>query len=69
MNSIVCGVAEQLLTLSGLDLNADLVRAGSLLHDIGVYCLYDAAGELDNSHYVRHGILGHELLSGEGSPK
>jgi uncharacterized protein len=79
---IVCGIAEQLLargapatdtgrdtlrdTVGGLD--ADLVRAGSLLHDIGVYRLYDAAGELDHARYLRHGLLGHEMLSAEGFP-
>jgi uncharacterized protein len=61
---IVCAIAERLLDGTGLD--ADLVRAGCLLHDIGVYRLYDAAGELDHARYVRHGVLGHELLSGEG---
>jgi len=66
---IVCGVAEQLLGRSGLGLDADLVRAGSLLHDIGVYCLYDADGKLDHSSYVRHGLLGHELLAEEGFPE
>ena len=24
--------------------------------------LYDAAGELDHANYIRHGLLGHELL-------
>jgi uncharacterized protein len=64
--AIVCGIAEQLLGRCGLDLDADLIRAGSLLHDIGVYRLYDAAGQLDHSRYVRHGLLGHELLAAEG---
>jgi uncharacterized protein len=63
---IVCAIAEQLLSHADLDLNADLVRAGSLLHDIGVYRLYDAGGELDHARYLRHGILGHELLRDEG---
>lgn len=66
---IVCAIAEQLLARSDLGLDEDLVRAGSLLHDIGVYRLYDAAGRLDHSRYVRHGLLGHELLSGEGFPE
>ncbi len=66
---IVCGVAEQLLGRSGLGLDADLMRAGSLLHDVGVYRLYDADGKLSHSDYVRHGLLGHELLSGEGFPE
>jgi uncharacterized protein len=63
---IVCGIAEQLLARTDLNLNADLVRAGSLLHDIGVYRLYDTDGRLDKARYVRHGILGSELLQYEG---
>jgi uncharacterized protein len=63
---IVCRIAEQLLARTGLDLDADLVRAGCLLHDIGVYRLYDTAGALDHAHYIRHGLLGHELLAEEG---
>jgi uncharacterized protein len=67
---IVCGIAEQLLGRAGaglgVDLDASLVRAGCLLHDIGVYRLYDSAGVLDHEGYVRHGVLGHELLRTEG---
>ncbi|MET7836037.1 HDIG domain-containing metalloprotein [Micromonospora sediminicola] len=59
---IVCAVAEQLLDSCPTDLNVELVRAGSLLHDIGVYRLYGATGELDHANYVRHGVLGHALL-------
>ena len=53
-SEIVCGVAEQLLVHNGLNLDADLVRAGSLLHDIGVYLLYSysTAGKLDHTHYI-----------------
>jgi uncharacterized protein len=65
---IVCAVAEQLLARhSGL--NVALVRAGSLLHDIGVYRLYGAAGQLDHDSYVRHGVLGQALLRGLGFPE
>jgi uncharacterized protein len=60
---IVCEIAEQLLARTPLRLDAELVRAGCLLHDIGVYRLYDARGVLDHARYVRHGILGHRLLS------
>jgi uncharacterized protein len=66
---IVCGIAEQLLAGSDLGLDAELVRAGCLLHDIGVYLLYDAAGRIDQAHYLRHGLLGHELLAREGFPE
>jgi uncharacterized protein len=69
---IVCRIAEQLLAQPGAGfpeagtINADLVRAGCLLHDIGVYRLYDEAGNLDHASYIRHGVLGHELLAAEG---
>jgi uncharacterized protein len=65
---IVCVIAEQLIARGRLDLDVDLVRAGSLLHDIGVYRLYGASGELDHNRYLRHGILGSELLAAEGFP-
>jgi uncharacterized protein len=52
---IVCELAEQLIARNNLAVDVDLVRAGSLLHDIGVY-------RLDGSGYIRHGVLGHELL-------
>ncbi|MFI0792247.1 HD domain-containing protein [Micromonospora rubida] len=66
---IVCAVAEQLLDGYRSDLNVALVRAGSLLHDIGVYRLYDASGQLDHESYVRHGVLGHGLLRELGFPE
>lgn len=64
---VVCRVAEQLI--DGLNVNKDLVRAGCLLHDVGVYRLYDVSGELDHKRYVRHGVLGHDLLRDEGFPE
>jgi uncharacterized protein len=63
---IVCAIAEQLIDRSGLTLDRALVRAGCLLHDIGVYRLFDASGRLDHARYVSHGVLGHEILVGEG---
>ncbi|WP_405062423.1 HDIG domain-containing protein [Kribbella sp. NBC_01505] len=54
---IVCSVASQFL--AGLDVDGDLVRAGALLHDVGVY-------RVGTTAYVRHGVLGHELLAGLG---
>ncbi|MFI5711376.1 HDIG domain-containing metalloprotein [Kribbella sp. NPDC051620] len=52
---IVCDLAEQVLKSNNLQVDGDLVRAGALLHDIGVY-------RLDGSAYIRHGVLGYELL-------
>ncbi|AZQ70055.1 HD domain-containing protein [Streptomyces abikoensis] len=66
---IVSHIAEQLLPRTGHRLDAGLVRAGALLHDIGVYRLFDASGRLDTRDYVRHGVLGHEILRGEGFPE
>jgi uncharacterized protein len=65
---IVRGIAEQFLARAD-DVDADMIRAGALLHDIGVYRLYDEAGELDHENYIQHGVLGHELLAGEGLPE
>jgi uncharacterized protein len=42
---------------------APLVRAGALLHDIGVYRL------APDEHYIRHGVLGAALLDGLGLPR
>lgn len=66
---IVCGIAEQLLARTGLGGDAALVRAGCLLHDVGVYRLYDDAGRLDQANYIRHGVLGYALLAEEGLPE
>jgi uncharacterized protein len=52
---IVCDLAEQVIKTNSLAVDGDLVRAGALLHDIGVY-------RLDGSDYIRHGVLGYELL-------
>ncbi|MFE7129496.1 HD domain-containing protein [Streptomyces sp. NPDC057638] len=67
---IVWRIAEDLLDgLNDTAMDRELVRAGSLLHDIGVYRLYDSAGDLDHKNYVRHGLLGHEILTAEGIPE
>jgi uncharacterized protein len=58
------GTAAGGIEEGGID--AGLVRAGCLLHDIGVYRLYDAAGRLGSAGYIRHGVLGHELLAEAG---
>jgi uncharacterized protein len=57
---IVCRIAEQ---VGGHGLDMALVRAGCLLHDIGVYRL------APEDHYVRHGLLGYELLGEAGLPE
>ncbi|MFE0648719.1 HD domain-containing protein [Streptomyces sp. NPDC059534] len=66
---IVWQVAEHLLSVSDHGADPELVRAGCLLHDIGVYRLYDAEGRRDGRSYVLHGVLGHEILAAEGLPE
>src|ERR1700722_16919904 len=68
---IVCDIGEQIHSRlgAGLATDIDLARAGALLHDVGVYRLYDNAGNLDGAHYIRHGVLGYELLQEEGFPE
>jgi uncharacterized protein len=59
---IVRDIAAQLLVANGAGLDADLVRAGCLVHDVGVY-------RLGGDPYIRHGLLGYELLRDEGFPE
>lgn len=63
---IVGEIAEQVVRRAGLPVDPDLVRVGSLVHDIGVYRLYDGEAGLGRAEYVRHGVLGHEVLRSEG---
>jgi uncharacterized protein len=66
---IVCRIAEQLMAGTQVGLDLALVRAGCLLHDIGVYRLYSPSGEIDWADYIRHGVLGSELLREVGLPE
>jgi uncharacterized protein len=65
---IVCEIAEQLHASSGIGGDLALVRAGCLLHDVGVYRLYGPDGTLDHASYIRHGVLGETLLRVAGFP-
>ncbi|WP_171166647.1 HD domain-containing protein [Streptomyces sp. I05A-00742] len=66
---IVAHLAEQLRAAAAPEADAALVRAGALLHDIGVYGLLDADGRFTMGQYVRHGVLGYEILRKEGFPE
>lgn len=59
---IVDRVASELLVKKPHAVDPVLVHVGAMLHDVGVYALYEADGRLDHANYVQHGILGHELL-------
>lgn len=51
-----------------ISVNEELLSEGVLLHDIGVYNCYDE--ELNNNSdapaYIKHGVLGYEILRKEG---
>lgn len=63
---VVWEIAEQLIKKSNLDVDVDLVKAGCLLHDLGVYRVYLSNGEVDRPNYIRHGIEGYAVLKEEG---
>ena len=63
---IVANIAEWCRVNSGSQADADLVRVGCLLHDIGVYGIVRADGSFEHDQYIRHGVLGYEILKAEG---
>lgn len=63
---IVWDIAEQLIEAGNLGVDKDLVKAACLLHDIGVYRLFQPDGALDHKNYITHGTLGYEVLKAEG---
>lgn len=64
---IVSDIAVQLAKNSGANVDIVLVKVGCLLHDIGVYPLFDRnVIEKDTSKYITHGVRGEEILQNEG---
>jgi len=50
-----------------LQANRDLVEAGALLHDIGICCVFaPEIGCYGEEPYIRHGVLGAEIVCREG---
>ncbi|HEU4966342.1 MAG TPA: HD domain-containing protein [Candidatus Saccharimonadales bacterium] len=69
-STIVADIAAQLIARNTFTMDAELVRVGCLLHDIGVYALYDNKGnERIGLSYITHGIRGEEILKKEGFPE
>ncbi|MEU5127873.1 HD domain-containing protein [Streptomyces mobaraensis] len=66
---VVAEIAERLRARAVPEADAELVRAGALLHDIGVYELLDAEGRPRLGEYIWHGVIGHEILRREGFPE
>lgn len=65
---IVAALALDLADRGRLDVDHDLVRIGALVHDIGVYTLYEPDGTITPGTYIRHGVAGHAILQAEGWP-
>lgn len=64
---IVRDIAQQLIAANHLDVDDELVETGCLLHDVGVYPLFDADGSLRaDEAYISHGIKGEAILKQEG---
>ena len=64
---IVRDIAEQLIARNDLAVDGELVRMGCLLHDIGVYPLFNTDGKLrEGAHYITHGVEGENILRAEG---
>jgi uncharacterized protein len=66
---IVYEIAQQLVASRKLVLEHELVRAGCLLHDIGAYAFIDAQGVFDETNYIRHGVVGAQMLRSKGLPE
>lgn len=67
---IVNDIAQQLIVANNLKVDADLVQTGCLLHDIGVYPLFDETGkEREDLHYITHGVRGEVILKDAGFPE
>ena len=69
---IIADIASHLIEERCGSILADprLVRIGCLLHDIGIYRLYDENGVRHaDKEYIEHGILGWDILKSEGLPE
>ena len=67
---IVRDIALDLIEISRLPLDIELVTTGAMVHDIGVYELFNANGTLKpNMHYIQHGVKGEGILQNEGFPE
>ncbi len=65
----VADLALDIAHRHSLGLDDEIIESGAMLHDIGI-CLTDAPG-IDchgSAPYLSHGVLGAEMLAGEGAP-
>lgn len=61
--TIVAALAHQLIAARSLKVDEQLVAAGCMLHDIGVYRVLDANGHSrPDRPYITHGLEGEAIL-------
>lgn len=63
---IIWQICDQIIASGSLKINKNLVKAGALLHDIGAYKLIDKNGVFDELNYIKHGIIGYNILKNAG---
>lgn len=67
---VVRDLALELGRRSGLDIDLDFVSEAAMLHDIGIYmCDAPSIHCHGTEPYIRHGIIGAEMLRAEGLPR
>lgn len=66
----VADLAAEIATTRSLPLDPQEIEAAAMLHDIGIYlCDAPGIGCHGKEHYIRHGMLGADLLRREGAPE
>jgi uncharacterized protein len=63
---VVWELAEQRINAGTLPIDAQFVKVGCLLYDIGAYHFCSKSGVLDLKDYIKHGIIGYDILKQEG---
>lgn len=67
---IVWSVAKNLIESHHIVVDEEVIKAGCLLHDIGVYKLWDpVTNEMNWKKYTSHAVLGEALLKSESIAK
>src|SRR5258708_18938368 len=63
---IVWEIAKQLIEANNIAIDVSFVHVGCLLHDIGAYRLKVKNEPFGGRDYIRHGLVGYDILKTEG---
>jgi uncharacterized protein len=67
-SSQVCRKALEIAAASGIELDLEIVKNGSMLHDIGIgHCHAPGIFCEGDAHYIEHGTLGAQMLRHYGA--